>query len=130
MALDLTASRRGLAALGQVIERWIAHLLAIEVRVQALSEARDIELNWYVGLDTEATAAGDTLWRGEDLEEAARDRIIGLYALTFCNEQLLIEKARAEPTYIIMAMDADRVLRLKPQNLITGLPIRALDRVA
>jgi uncharacterized protein DUF6352 len=130
MALDLTAGRRGLAALGEVIERWIAHLLAVEVRVQALSEAKDIELNWYVGLDTEATAAGDTLWRGEELDEAARDRIIGLYALRFCDEQLLIEKARAEPTYILMAMDADRVLRLKPQNLITGLPMRALERVA
>jgi hypothetical protein len=29
-----------------------------------------------------------------------------------------------------MAMDADHVLRLKPQNLITGLPMRALERVA
>ena len=28
MALDLTAGRRGLTALGEVIERWIAHLLA------------------------------------------------------------------------------------------------------
>ncbi len=28
MALDLTARRRGLAALGEVAERWIAHLLA------------------------------------------------------------------------------------------------------
>jgi hypothetical protein len=130
MALDLTAGRRGLAALAEAIERWIAHLLAVDVRIQALSEAKGIELNWYVGLDTEATAAGDTLWRGEELDEAARDRIIGLYALRFCDEQLLIEKARAEPTYLIMAMDADRVLRLKPQNLMTGLPIRARERVA
>ena len=28
-ALDLTAGRRGLAALGEVIERWLAHLLAL-----------------------------------------------------------------------------------------------------
>ena len=31
MALDLTAGRRGLAALGDVIARWVQHLLAIEV---------------------------------------------------------------------------------------------------
>ena len=28
MALDLTAGRRGLAALGDVIARWVRHLLA------------------------------------------------------------------------------------------------------
>jgi hypothetical protein len=26
--------------------------------------------------------------------------------------------------YLLMAMTADEVLRLKPQNLVTGLPIR------
>ena len=31
MALDLTAGRRGLAALGEAIARWIEHLLGVEV---------------------------------------------------------------------------------------------------
>ena len=35
MALDLTAGRRGLAALGEVIERWVAHLLAVAGRDRA-----------------------------------------------------------------------------------------------
>src|SRR5262249_42733691 len=55
-ALDLTAGRRGLATLGQVIARWIAHLLAVEVTVEPLIAATDVELLWYVGLDAEATA--------------------------------------------------------------------------
>ena len=38
MALDLTAGRRGLAALGDGDERWIAHLLAVEVAVEPLIE--------------------------------------------------------------------------------------------
>jgi hypothetical protein len=42
MALDLTAGRRGLDALGQVIERWIAHLLPVEVEVEALTEATGV----------------------------------------------------------------------------------------
>ncbi len=127
MALDLTAGRRALAALGEVIARWVAHLLAIEVDVQLLTEATGVELNWYVGLDAEATAIGDALWRGEELDEAARERIVGLYALTFRDDQLVIEKSRGEPTYLLMAMDAERRLRLKPQNLVTGLPVRALE---
>ena len=53
MALDLTAGRRGLAALGEVIARWVAHLLAVEVAVEPLIEARDVDLAWYVGLDAQ-----------------------------------------------------------------------------
>ena len=59
MAIDLTAGRRGLAALGEAIRRWVAHLLAIEVDVEPLTELRDVNLTWYVGLDAEATRIGD-----------------------------------------------------------------------
>ena len=45
------AGRRGLAALGNVIEYWIKHLLDIEVIVEPLTELRDVALSWYVGLD-------------------------------------------------------------------------------
>ena len=52
LALDLTAGRRGLAALGTVIARWVKHLLDIDVAVEPLNELRDVTLAWYVGLDT------------------------------------------------------------------------------
>jgi hypothetical protein len=58
MALDLTAGRRGLEALGKVIKQWITHLLSIEVEIEALTEAADVNLIWYVGLDAEATTIG------------------------------------------------------------------------
>ena len=35
MALDLTAGRRGLGALGETISRWISHTLAVEVTCSA-----------------------------------------------------------------------------------------------
>src|SRR5882757_1485260 len=66
MAVDLTAGRRGLAALGQVIARWLEHFLAVAVEIEPLVEARDVELIWYVGLDAQATRIGDTLWNGEE----------------------------------------------------------------
>src|SRR5262249_36006189 len=71
MALDLTAGRRGLDALGKVIERWIAHLLSVEVEIEALIEATEVNLTWYVGLDAEATGIGDALWTGGELHPAA-----------------------------------------------------------
>jgi hypothetical protein len=36
VALDLTAGRRGLAGLGDVIMRWLSHLLAIDVAIEPL----------------------------------------------------------------------------------------------
>src|SRR5712692_2338692 len=100
MALDLTAGRRGLDALGKVIERWIKHLLSVEVELEALIEAAGVDLTWYVGLDAEATGIGDALWNGEELDPAARERIAGLYRLTFCNADAVLEKARGEPIYL------------------------------
>lgn len=127
MALDLTAGRRGLAALGEVIERWVAHLLAVEVEVAPLTEMRDAALTWYVGLDAEATRIGDALWNGDEIDESARTRVVGLFRLDFGDPGDVIEKVRGEPVYVMTAMSPDKVLRLKPQNLITGLPVRHVE---
>ena len=83
VAIDLTAGRRGLAALAQVIARWIEHLLGVEVDVEPLTEMRDVNLTWYVGLDADGTRIGDALWNGEELDEAAQSRVVGLFRLTF-----------------------------------------------
>ena len=128
--LDLTAGRRGLDALGQVIGRWITHLLAIEVGIEPLVAADDVNLTWYVGLDAEGTRIGDALWNGEDLDEAARERIVGLYRLTVRDRDIVLDNARDNPIYLILAMTPERTLRMKPQNLVTGLPIAHFEAVS
>jgi hypothetical protein len=129
MALDLTAGQRGLIALGDVVRRWLSHLLAIDVLIEPLSELRNAPLTWYVGLNSEATRIGDTLWNGSDLDEETRSRLVGLFRLTFRDPEDMIEKVRGEPVYLLAAMTADEVLHLKPQNLVTGLPIRHREMV-
>jgi len=129
LALDLTAGRRGLAALGEVIELFVAHLLAVRVEVEPVSELRDVVLSWYVGLDAGATRIGDALWNGETIDEATQSRLVGLYRLQFVDAAEMIETVRGKPVYLMMAMTADRMLRLKPQNLLTGLPIRQTEAV-
>jgi Family of unknown function (DUF6352) len=123
MALDLSAGGHGLAALGDVVQRWISHLLAIDVEIEPLSGLQDVPLTWYVGLDAEATRIGDALWDGEDLDQSTRARVIALYRLTFAEPANVIERVRGNPIYLVLAMTADGILRLKPQNLVTGLPI-------
>jgi hypothetical protein len=73
---------------------------------------------------------GDALWKGDDLADADRRRVVGLYRLTFADRVEVLDELRDEPVYIIAAMTADRALRLKPQNLVTGLPIRRLEAVS
>ena len=130
MALDLTAGRRGLDALGKAIEKWIAHLLSADVDIEPLVEASNVNLAWYVGLDAEATRIGDALWSGVELDEATRQRIVGLYRLFFRNPEIVLDKATGEPIYLILAMTPERTLRMKPQNLVTGLPITHLEAVS
>jgi hypothetical protein len=127
LALDLTGGRRGLEALGDVIKNWIAHLLNVEVHVLPVTELKDVALTWYVGLDAEATLIGDSLWAGEALDEATQARLVGLYQINFGDGAVMNERLSGAPSYLIMAITKDRGLRLKPQNLLIGLPLRQLD---
>jgi hypothetical protein len=129
MGLDLTGGRRGQAGLAQAMTRWISHLLGIEVAIEPITELRDANLTWYVGLDSEATRIGDRLWNGEEIDEAA-GRVLGLYRLTFSDHTLADEAIGHEPVYLIMAVTADTIVRFKPQNLVAGLPIKHLEAVS
>jgi hypothetical protein len=124
MALDLTGGRRGLLALGDVIARWIKHLLAVDVAVEPLTELRNARLTWYVGLDADGTKIGDRLWHGEEIDDAARAQVVGLFRLSFRDDAAAANELAGEPVYLILAMTPDKTLRMKPQNLVTGLPVR------
>lgn len=130
MALDLTAGRDGLSALAKAMQKWIAHLLGIDVDIAALTELRDADLAWYVGLDADATQIGDSLWHGESPDEAAMARVVGIFRLDFRDPSVVVEKVRGEPVYLILMMTSDKTIRMKPQNLITGLPVRHLEAVS
>ena len=128
-ALDLTAGQHGLVALSEVLTRWLSHLLAIDVTIEPLIELRNAPLSWYVGLDADATRIGDAVWDAGELDDSMRAQLVSLFRLTFRNPADIIEKIRGEPVYLLAAMTADEMLRLKPQNLISGLPVRHEEAV-
>ena len=41
----------------------------------------------------------------------------------------MLDKVKGEPVYLILSMTPDKLIRMKPQNLVTGLPIRHLEAV-
>jgi Family of unknown function (DUF6352) len=130
MALDLTGRRAGLVALAEAMRRWIGHLLAVDVDIEPLTELRDVTLAWYVGLDVDATRMGDQLWNGETLDDATMARVVGLFRLRFRDPEVMLDKVRGEPVYLILAMTPDNMIRMKPQNLVSGLPIGRLQAVS
>jgi len=130
MAIDLTAGRAGLSALAAAMERWVAHVLGVEVTIEPLTELREVSLAWYVGLDADATKIGDMMWNGEEIDEVTMSRVVGLFGLNFRDPSIMLEKIRGEPVYLILSMTPDKTIRMKPQNLATGLPIRHLEAVS
>jgi len=113
-----------------VIVRFVRHMLGVDVEVEPIVEARDVKFTWYVGLDAEGTKIGDMLWNGDDLEEETSSCVIGLFRLTFRDAEVVLDRVKGEPVYLILAMTPERILRMKPQNLVTGLPIKHLEVVS
>jgi hypothetical protein len=126
LAFDLTRGTRGPAALAEAMRRWISHLLAIEAAIEPLSALRDAKLTWYIGLDAEATRIGDGLWHGDVLDERTAGHVLALFRLTFADAGLVVESVGHEPVYLILAI-TDQLVRMKPQNLLTGLPAKHLE---
>ena len=129
MALDLTGGREGLAALAKAMELWIAHLLGLAVTIEPLTQLQEAPVTWYAGLDAEATQIADALWNGDELDENALARVVGLFRLNFGDVRLMLEKVSGEPVYLVLAMTPDRLIRMKPQNLVTGLPVKHIETV-
>jgi len=123
MVLNLGSDPRSREALARVIETWIRHLLGIATTVTPMAALRDADWRWYVGLDAEATRLGDALWHGRTLPTADQDRVLALFRLEFGADAPVRGDLAGHPVYLLMAQGADKVLRLKPQNLIAGLPL-------
>ena len=123
MALDLSAGGRGRQALADVIRRWIAHLLAIDVAVEPVAAPRDGKYGRAIGLDAEGTRIANALSKGEMPDDSTMTRIVGLFRLTPGDEASALETAKSEPVHLVLAMAPDGALRMRPQNLIAGLPL-------
>jgi hypothetical protein len=130
MALNIGSNPRSRDALARVIETWLRHLLQLEATVEPIAAMEDRDWRWFVGLDAEATRIGNALWQGEDLDDALQARLLALFRLTFLDRSLVESRAAGFPVYLLLAMTPDRIVRVKPQNLITGLPLAARVRAA
>jgi hypothetical protein len=125
MALDIGSNPRSREGLARAVEAFLRHLLDVEAAVEPVAKVEDRDWRWFVGLDAEATKIGNALWAGETLPEDMRGRVLAMFRLDFRDTARVEPRVAGHPVYLLLAMTADRTLRLKPQNLVTGLPLRA-----
>jgi Family of unknown function (DUF6352) len=124
MVLDLNGQPSGREALAEVIRLWIGHMLALPVSVTPLTSIKDADWRWFIGLDQEGTRIGNALWRGETLSLDDTIRVLALFRLDLPKDGRLRADLSGKAAYLILAMDGDRMVRLKPQNLLAGLPLQ------
>jgi hypothetical protein len=123
VVMDFSFDKEARPALGRVIERWLSHLIGLQVRVRAMPEIHDKNWQWFIGMDQEATRIGNQIWHGKDVPEADKARVVALYEMTIADQTRVLPAVAGSPVYLILAMGTDRIIRVKPQNLIAGLPL-------
>jgi len=123
LAVSLNRGRPALDALCRVLERWIAHFTGAVVAIRPLHEIDDRRWVWHVGLDAEASALLNDLYNRVEVGDERMGRLLCLFELAFADPADMRPAIAGRPVYLAMAMDADRRLKLKPQNLLLNLPL-------
>ena len=67
------------------------------------------------------------LYQGQDVAPERMERMLCLFRLVFDEPSVMRPQIAGRPVYLAMAMDADRRLKLKPQNLLLNLPLARLS---
>ncbi len=124
MAVDFRFTQLAQDALGRVVEKWISHFLGIKTRIQAMKSIKDEKWSWHVGCDLESTRILNALYNGETVGENELLKILALYRLEFLEANDVVDTMQGKNVYLGMAMNAERRLVMKPQNLLTNLPLR------
>jgi hypothetical protein len=123
--LELSFARPGLDALCRVLEAWVRHFLGAETAIQPVQQIRDERWSWHVGLDGEASAILNDMYNGAAVGEERMYRVLSLFRLEFRDPALMLPRVAGKPVYLAMAMNEEKRLRLKPQNLLVNLPLRS-----
>jgi hypothetical protein len=112
-------------AFARVVETWVKHFTGVVVHVEPRPKIEDPDWRWHIGLDAEATRILNALYDGKvvGLEEMAH--IVGLYRMRIADERPVIDRVKGKLIYLGLGMTKAKRLKMKPQNLLSNLPLRA-----
>jgi hypothetical protein len=121
-AVEIGFGSPGLDGLCRVLEAWLSHMAGLEASVQPVQSIRDERWRWHIGLDAEASAILNDLYRGVTVGEERLARVLSLFRMDLVPSIRLLPEMSGRAIYLGMAMTERGRLRLKPQNLLLNLP--------
>jgi hypothetical protein len=120
--ISVTYGRPALDALCRVIEAWVFHFLGTRVSVKPVRKIEEAPWAWHIGLDAESTAILNELWSGKEIEQGRMRNILTILALQFDDPAAMRADLRGRTVYLALSCE-EGVVRMKPQNLLTNLPV-------
>jgi hypothetical protein len=123
LVISLNQGRAALAALCRVLERWILHLAGVRVSVTPLARIDEAHWAWHIGLDAQSSAFLNDLWQGANPGPERLAQLVALFRLEFADATQMRADIAGRPVYLALSMDANHVVRMKPQNLLLNLPL-------
>ena len=69
----------------------------------------------------------NALWAGEQVDAGRMRRILALFRMEFAEPGEMRRDIAGRSVYLALAADGDDVVKMKPQNLILNLPLKASE---
>ena len=123
LAVQLNVGQPPINHFCRILEKWIDHFLGVKVRITPMQQITDTKWSWHVGLDAAATEILNKLYNEEALETEELANIICLFRLDFIDTAAVPRALEGKPVYLGIAMNDEKQLKLKPQNLLFNLPL-------
>lgn len=120
--ISLTYGRPALDALCRVLEAWVWHFLNVNVKVRPLRKIEEARWAWHIGLDAESTAILNELWSGSEIEHGRMRNLLAIFGLQFDDPAAMRTDIRGRTVYLALSCE-EGVVKMKPQNLLTNLPL-------
>lgn len=121
--ISLTYGRPALDAFCRAMEAWIAHFFGLEVSIKPVRKIEEPRWAWHIGLDAESTAMLNELWSGAEVEQGRMRRLLSLFQMQFEDPAAMRPDIAGRTVYLALSCDEGEVVRMKPQNLLTNLPL-------
>ncbi|HEX2199432.1 MAG TPA: DUF6352 family protein [Burkholderiales bacterium] len=120
--ISLTYGRPALEAFARVLELWVAHFFSIRISVKPVRKIDEPRWAWHIGLDAESSAILNELWAGNEVEPGRMRNILALFALSFEDPAAMRRDIAGRTIYLALSAQ-EGVVKMKPQNLLTNLPL-------
>ena len=124
MVLDFRNGEPAIAAFAKVIEAWIAHLLYMHVKVTPHQSITDEHWRWHIGLDVQSNQILNAIYQERELPSERIEALVALFQMDILDHSLVKNHMQGKPVYLGLAVDEHNIVRMKPQNLLTNMPLR------